>query len=92
MLYVSITMKIFVGNIPYTTTEDELHRLFSLHAEIISVVMPRARQTQLPRGFAFVECATREDAEKLMEVYQDYMLENRALQLSWVKDSTSYEQ
>ncbi|MFA6161185.1 MAG: RNA-binding protein [Patescibacteria group bacterium] len=49
--------KLFVGGIPYRTTEDELSQLFSQFGEVVSVFIPMDRETHRPRGFAFVEMA-----------------------------------
>jgi RNA recognition motif-containing protein len=46
---------IYVGNLAYTATEDELRQLFSQHGEVSSVNIVKDRETGRPRGFAFVE-------------------------------------
>jgi RNA recognition motif-containing protein len=51
----NMSKKIYVGNLPYTTTEGELRELFETHGEVHSVSVPEDRQTGRPRGFAFVE-------------------------------------
>ncbi len=47
-------MDIYVGNLPYDATEDDLHSHFAPHAEIASVRFVTDRDTGRPRGFAFV--------------------------------------
>ncbi len=47
--------KLFVGNLPYTATEDEVRGLFEQHGEVISVALINDRETGRPRGFGFVE-------------------------------------
>lgn len=47
--------KIYVGNLPFTTTDEELRTLFSQHGTVESVSLPTDRETGRPRGFAFVE-------------------------------------
>lgn len=47
--------RIYVGNLPYTATEDEVRELFSPHGEIVSVAMITDRETGRFRGFCFVE-------------------------------------
>jgi RNA recognition motif-containing protein len=56
--------KLFVGGIPYRTTEDELSQLFSQFGEVVSVFVPTDRETHRPRGFAFVEMADDAAAEE----------------------------
>src|SRR4029078_12223084 len=47
--------KIYVGNLPYSATEDELRELFSAHGEVSSVRLVNDRETGPPPGFGFVE-------------------------------------
>lgn len=49
------TKKIYVGNLPFSATEGEIHRLFSEHGAVESVSVVSDRETGQPRGFAFVE-------------------------------------
>lgn len=46
---------IYVGNLPYSVTEDDLRELFAPHGELLSVKLISDRDTGLPRGFGFVE-------------------------------------
>lgn len=48
-------MRIFVGNVPYSMTEDELREMFQEHGEVISAKLIMDRETGRPRGFGFVE-------------------------------------
>ena len=47
--------KIYVGNLPFTSTEEELRDLFARHGSVESVKVIMDRETGRPRGFAFVE-------------------------------------
>lgn len=49
--------KIYVGNLPFSTTEDELRTLFATHGDVESVALPTDRDTGRPRGFGFVQMA-----------------------------------
>lgn len=49
--------KIYVGNLPFTATEEEVKALFSEHGEVESVALITDRETGRPRGFGFVEMA-----------------------------------
>lgn len=49
--------KIYVGNLPFTATEDEVRALFAEHGEVESVALITDRETGRPRGFGFVEMA-----------------------------------
>ena len=48
-------MTIFVGNIPWSITEDELHQLFERYGSVASVRLATDRETGRSRGFGFVE-------------------------------------
>ena len=50
-----MAQRLYVGNLPFTATEDELSQLFSQHGEVRSVTVVTDRETGRPRGFAFVE-------------------------------------
>jgi RNA recognition motif-containing protein len=47
--------KIYVGNLPFTATEDEVKELFGAHGEVHSVALINDRETGRPRGFGFIE-------------------------------------
>jgi RNA recognition motif-containing protein len=47
--------KIYVGNLPFSSTEDEIRQLFAEHGTVSSVALITDRDTGAPRGFGFVE-------------------------------------
>ena len=47
--------KIYVGNLPFSATEDEVRQLFEEYGEVMSVALISDRETGRPRGFGFVE-------------------------------------
>jgi len=53
-----MSKKLYVGNLPFSITEDDLNQLFSQHGEVTSVSIITDRETGRPRGFAFVEMAS----------------------------------
>lgn len=61
--------KLFVGGIPYRTTDEELRQHFSQAGEVVSVFIPMDRETNRPRGFAFVEMADDAGAEKAISMF-----------------------
>jgi RNA recognition motif-containing protein len=58
--------KLFVGNLPFTVTEEDLRTLFSPHGTIEKLSLITDRDTGRPRGFAFVEMANA-DAARAMQ-------------------------
>jgi RNA recognition motif-containing protein len=50
-----MTKKIYVGNLPFSATEDSIHELFSQYGQVESVKLVTDRDTGRPRGFGFVE-------------------------------------
>ena len=48
-------MKLYVGNLPFSCTEDELRDLFAQHGEVVSANLIMDRETGRPRGFGFIE-------------------------------------
>lgn len=71
--------KVYVGNLPYSTTEDALEELFSSVGTVHSVRIITDRETGRARGFGFVEMTTDEDAAKAIEQFNQYELDGRAL-------------
>jgi len=56
--------KVYVANLPFQTTEPELNPLFSKIGSVMSVKIPKDRQTGQPRGIAFVEMSTQWEARR----------------------------
>jgi len=71
--------RLYVGNLPYTTGEAELQELFSKAGTVETVRVMRDAATGRARGFAFVEMATDEEAQKAVTEFNEYELGGRAL-------------
>ena len=70
--------KLFVGNLSYSTTEPELRDAFALNGRtVLSVRIALDRETQRPRGFAFVEVGSDADAESAIKEWNGNMLSGR---------------
>ncbi len=50
-----MTQKIYVGNLPFSSTDEEVRALFATYGEVLSCALPTDRDTGRPRGFGFVE-------------------------------------
>ncbi len=78
--------KIFVGNLDFTTTEQDLRDLFSEVGEVEDVHIPTDRTSGRPRGFAFVRFATAEQAAQAVETMNGQEVSGRALRLDVAED------
>lgn len=58
---------IFVGNIPYSASEEDVEALFSSYGEVSKVYLPQDRETGNPRGFGFVEMPDDEEGNQAIE-------------------------
>ena len=74
-----MSRKLFVGNLPFETAEDDLNALFSQAGAVETVTVMRDRATGRARGFAFVEMASDDDAQKAITQLNGHQLGGRAL-------------
>jgi cold-inducible RNA-binding protein len=74
-----MTKKLYVGNLSYDTTEEQVRELFSQAGEITEVALITDRETGRPKGFGFVEMATEEGSQEAIRRFNGYTLGNRTL-------------
>ncbi len=74
--------KLYVGNLPYSTTEDDLRTLFSQAGVVESVELIKDRDTGNSKGFGFVEMASQADAEKAISTFNGYSMGNRQIKVN----------
>lgn len=72
-------VKLYVGNLSYSTTEDELRTLFAQAGAVVSVAVIKDRDTGNSKGFGFVEMASQADAQKAISMFNSYRLNDRTL-------------
>ena len=72
-------MKIYVGNLSFDVTEDELSTEFGTFGKVESVALPTDRVSGRPRGFAFVEMASKSEAEAAIAGLNGKMLKDRTI-------------
>ena len=77
-----ISSKIFVGNLNYETTQDELTEFLAEAGDIVDVFLPNDRETGRPRGFAFVEFSSSDEAAEAIERFDGSELRGRALRIN----------
>lgn len=71
--------KLFVGNLPYSATQEQIEDLFTPHGEIREVKLIIDRATGRSKGIAFVEYVNEDDAQKAIEAVHGTELDGRAL-------------
>ncbi len=74
--------KLYVGNLPYSTTEDELRNLFSQAGTVASVAVIKDRDTGQSKGFAFVEMSNQVEAEKAISMFNGRSMGQREMKVS----------
>ena len=75
-------MNIYIGNLSYDTTEDQLRQAFSAFGEVSNVNIVADRESGRPRGFAFVEMPTREEATAAINGLNGQELGGRSLNVN----------
>jgi RNA recognition motif-containing protein len=70
---------LYVGNVDYSATEDDLRRLFTQAGEVQSVRVIKDRDTGRSKGFAFVEMSTQAEAEKAISLLNGFSFHDRPL-------------
>src|SRR5437660_6425114 len=74
-----MSAKLFVGNLSFNTTENDLQDAFAAHGTVTEANLMMDRTTGRPRGFAFVTMATPEEAQKAIQALNGSMVGGRSL-------------
>lgn len=77
--------RIYVGNLSYNTTEDELRSLFEEAGTVVSCQLMLDKFTSRSRGFAFVEMETAEEAEQAVDMLHNKAVDGRNLRINIAK-------
>ena len=83
-----MSTKLYVGNLPYETTESDLQALFEGAGQVASVNVMRDRATGQARGFAFVEMSSDDEAQKAILELNEHQVGGRALKVNEAKPQT----
>jgi len=74
-----MSTKLFVGNLSFKTTENDLQDAFAAHGTVLETNLMMDRMTGRPRGFGFVTMSTPEEAEKAIQALHGAELDGRPL-------------
>ena len=77
-----MSAKVFVGNLEFSTTKDQLEELFGQVGSLVDVFLPSDRATGKPRGFAFVEFSSDEEAQAAIARFDGFELGGRSLRVN----------
>lgn len=78
-------VKLYVGNLSYQTTEDDLRTLFTQAGNVVSVALIKDRDSGRSKGFAFVEMGAQSEAEQAIKMFNGATLDNRALKVNMAR-------
>jgi len=74
-----MSTKLFVGNLSFNTTENDLQDAFAAHGTVVEANLMMDRMTGKPRGFGFITMSTPEEAQKAIDSLNGTELDGRAL-------------
>jgi len=74
-----MTVKLFIGNLSFKATEENLEELFSQAGQVVSTRVVTDRETGRPRGFGFVEMSSKEEADKAIQMFNNFNMNGRAI-------------
>jgi cold-inducible RNA-binding protein len=77
--------KLFVGNLSFNTTENDLQDAFAAHGTVTEANLMMDRATGRPRGFGFITMSSDEEAQKAVEALNGTSLDGRALTVNIAK-------
>ncbi len=77
--------KLYVGNLPFSATEDEISELFGQHGTVHSIALINDRETGRPRGFGFVEVDDN-DLQNIIQALDGKEMGGRALRVNEAQD------
>lgn len=84
--------RIYVGNLPFSASEEEVRSLFSEYGEVNSVSLITDRETGRPRGFGFVEMANGDEADTAISNLHQHQMDGRSLNVNEARPRESRPQ
>lgn len=83
-----MSTKLFVGNLSFNTTENDLQDTFAAHGTVLETNLMMDRETGRPRGFGFVTMSSPEEAQKAVAALNGATLDGRALTVNEARPKT----
>ena len=80
--------KLFVGNLSFNTTENDLQDTFAAHGTVVEANLMTDRETGRPRGFGFVTMSSAEEAQKAVDALNGSTLDGRNLTVNEARPKT----
>ena len=77
--------KLYIGNLPYLATDDDLRSLFAQAGAVTSVAVIKDRDTGTSKGFGFVEMTTSEEARNAIKLLDNYQMGEHSLKVNLAK-------
>ncbi|XP_069468531.1 nuclear cap-binding protein subunit 2-like isoform X1 [Ambystoma mexicanum] len=81
--YLLTSCTLYIGNLSFYTTEEQIHELFSKCGDVKKIVMGLDKVKKTPCGFCFVEYYTRADAEHAMRFLNGTRMDDRIIRTDW---------
>ncbi len=78
-------LKLYVGNLEYSTTEDDLRTLFTQAGTVTSVALIKDRDTGRSKGFAFIEMSNQSEAQKAISMFNAFKMGERELAVNMAR-------
>ncbi len=88
MNFLSMANKLYIGGLPYSTTQDALQNAFAQAGTVVSATVITDRMSGRSKGFGFVEMSTDEEAQKAIELFNGKDFEGRTLTVNEARPMT----
>lgn len=79
-------VKLFVGNLPFDTTEDAIREMFAAFGTVVSVALIKDRSTGQSRGFGFVEMSSQKEGQAAITSLNGRMLGDRQMKVNFAHE------
>lgn len=77
-----MSFKLYVGNLAYTVTNEQLKELFSQAGTVVDAIVISDKQSSRSKGFGFVEMSSKEELDKAVKMYDGKEYEGREMRVS----------